>query len=347
MTVPTDGHPEDRLSAYLDDELDLPERDAVDRHLVRCERCRDELASLRRLARGIADERIPDVPADLAGRVGRAIDAASVVRLPRRRYAVPATIAATIAAVGILIAVRWQGGRLAAPEPPSHRPLMTIPAAPPSEPTSKAEARRASPPSEPEVQLHEEAKQKAAEVVTAPAPRRAAADEKDREDFALSREGREGEAQANAPVDAMKKNVEPAGVAGGASAPAPAPAVAPARAKSDRDAASGLATLGKVADACGDRWIDAGTSAVWEVDDAAAAVVELETLARELGGRSDPAETQVAGGRSVVVPPSRWGAFARAAAARGIAGINERADADAAGGCIRQRIEIRPRVSAR
>jgi len=325
VTAPTDGHPEDRLSAYLDDELELPERDAVDRHLARCERCRADLASLRRLARGIAEERIPDPPGDLAGRIGRALDDAAVVRLPRRRYAVPATIAATLAAVGILIAVRWQSGRVAAPEVPLPPPIrQTAPAAPPSEAEGLPQI---------------EAKQKAA--APPPAPRRAASDEKDREELALDRSHSESDERADlptasAPVDAMKDNAAQSAAAGGGVA-APAPAAALERAK------SGLA---KVADACGDRWTDAGSPAVWEVDDAAAAAVELEALARGLGGRSDGAETQVAAGRSVIVPPSSWAAFAREAAARGIAGVDARADAGAIG-CIRQRIELRPKSAPR
>ena len=43
MSEFANGHPRDRLSAYLDDELPVDGRAVVDRHLAQCAACRDEL----------------------------------------------------------------------------------------------------------------------------------------------------------------------------------------------------------------------------------------------------------------------------------------------------------------
>jgi len=103
MTDAANGHPRSELSAYLDDQLGVDERTAVDRHLASCEDCRAELAALRLLAAAVAAEAVPPVPSDLAVRIGKRIDAAAVVRFPKRRFVVPVTIAATLGAIGLLL----------------------------------------------------------------------------------------------------------------------------------------------------------------------------------------------------------------------------------------------------
>jgi hypothetical protein len=118
MSDTSNGHPKELLSAYLDDVLNIEERAAVDRHLADCEDCRAQLASLNRLARAMADEEVPPVPADLVAKVGRRLDAATVSRPRRFRYVVPATIAATIATIGILVTLQMREGHFVAPPPP-------------------------------------------------------------------------------------------------------------------------------------------------------------------------------------------------------------------------------------
>ena len=118
MSDPDGGHPRDRLSPYLDDELAVEERAAVDRHLAACEDCRVELDALRRLARALADESVPPPSADLLARIGRRVDAGGNRRQAAIRLAIPATIAATLGAIGILVAIQWRDGRLPPSAPP-------------------------------------------------------------------------------------------------------------------------------------------------------------------------------------------------------------------------------------
>lgn len=57
-------HPDDRLSAFLDDELDDREALAVTHHVVACDRCRDELEELRGTRAAVRG--LPPVEAPLA-----------------------------------------------------------------------------------------------------------------------------------------------------------------------------------------------------------------------------------------------------------------------------------------
>lgn len=52
------------LSSYLDDELSLPARAACDEHLRQCPVCREELAGMRSLVRGLSALSRPLVPHD-------------------------------------------------------------------------------------------------------------------------------------------------------------------------------------------------------------------------------------------------------------------------------------------
>lgn len=76
------GHPDDLLSAFLDDELDEPASSRVTHHLGACARCRDELEGLRRAREALRD--LPDVQpprALLAGVPSTAEESSSPRRL--------------------------------------------------------------------------------------------------------------------------------------------------------------------------------------------------------------------------------------------------------------------------
>ena len=162
------GHPRERLSSYLDDELGVDERSAVDRHLAGCEDCRDELDALRRIARALSEESVPEPGIDLAAKIGRRLDAA---RPPARRrplrFVLPATIAATLGAVGILVALQWREGRLGTPAPPPPPPRAAEVAAEPVPPAPKKESTAAdefSPMSAPETDKKDKAARRDADV---------------------------------------------------------------------------------------------------------------------------------------------------------------------------------------
>lgn len=334
MSDSSSGHPQDRLSAYLDDALDVASRTEVDRHLAACPACRSELASLRRIARGIAEEAAPPVPADLADRIARKLDEASVVPIRKRGLAIPMTIAATLMAVGLLAIVQWRDSGTVAPPPPRLEA---------AKPQSKTEPAPQAPP-----------------VL---ADQRGALKEKARSDTPAPPAARESKAIDALEKDAAKTAPEPAtpppveaeaegGEAGfarneaaaprAATAPSAAPSAAASRRAKLDESDHGLVVGGIASAPCGERWTDSGSVATWDVDDAPAAGSALEALARESGGRAerlDPASDVL---WSVVVPPSAWTTFAREATERGVRGIDAGASAGALG-CIRQRVELRPR----
>ncbi len=71
---PTDGHPVELLSSYVDGELDAAERSSIERHLAGCEGCRAILTDLRIISRAVdRDDDVPDVPAGLAKEISRRI----------------------------------------------------------------------------------------------------------------------------------------------------------------------------------------------------------------------------------------------------------------------------------
>jgi hypothetical protein len=73
------------LSAYLDDELSLPARAACDEHLLHCPVCREELAAMRSLVRGLSALPRPLTPPFLAASINDAllIEAGAVLRQPK------------------------------------------------------------------------------------------------------------------------------------------------------------------------------------------------------------------------------------------------------------------------
>lgn len=96
----------DRLSEYLDSELDHAEKTALESHLATCETCAATLAELRRVAaRAHAlDERPParDLWPGIAERIGVSTDDLAVRRTRRRiSFTVPQLVAAGIALIAV------------------------------------------------------------------------------------------------------------------------------------------------------------------------------------------------------------------------------------------------------
>lgn len=98
----------DRLSEYLDGELDVAQRAELEAHLTGCDTCRATLADLRRVvdrARTM-DERPParDLWPGIAGRIGLSTDDLAVQRARRRiSFTVPQLIAAGVALIAVSV----------------------------------------------------------------------------------------------------------------------------------------------------------------------------------------------------------------------------------------------------
>jgi hypothetical protein len=98
----------DRLSEYLDDELDAAQRAELETHLTGCDACRAALADLRRVvdrARAM-DERPParDLWPGIAGRIGLSTDDLAVRRARRRiSFTLPQLIAACVALIAVSV----------------------------------------------------------------------------------------------------------------------------------------------------------------------------------------------------------------------------------------------------
>lgn len=109
----------DRLSEYLDDELETDARTALEAHLGGCVTCRTDLEALRRVtARAAA---LPDVPPDtdlwsgIASRIG-APSARESIRQPRRfAFTLPQLIAASLALMVLSGSMVWLA-RLGGPQ---------------------------------------------------------------------------------------------------------------------------------------------------------------------------------------------------------------------------------------
>lgn len=329
MSDPAGGHPREVLSAYLDDELSVEERMAVDRHLAECEDCRVQLSALGHLARAVRDEGVPEIPADLVEKVGRRLDAATVLRPRRFRFAVPATIAATIAALGILVALQWREGGLMKPVMPeprlnspgdgSFRQMRTAEA-----PAASAKERAKS-----DNLLDKDAKAKAAPSVLPDI------------ESELKEESVAADAPAGVPGGVVGGIV--GGVEGGAGAGAEQ-GVAGARER-DVSADERRDSLGPAAPSspeqgvvpvvraplakrvaaspCGERWTDSGVRGTWDVADAAKSARELDRMARDVAGTGT--WRGIADGRpyQLVVPRARFEEVFFALRARGVLGLDE------------------------
>lgn len=96
-------------AAYALDALDAPDVDDLEEHLAGCERCRDELAGLRRAAASLAY--VVDTPAPPPALRGSILSAARAERpnvvplLPRRNRTVAASLAAAAVSAAAALAV--------------------------------------------------------------------------------------------------------------------------------------------------------------------------------------------------------------------------------------------------
>ena len=326
MSDAANGHPRELLSDYLDDQLGVEERTAVDRHLVACEDCRAELDALRQLARAVGAEAVPPVPSELAARIGRGVDAATIVRFPRRRFVVPATIAATLGAIGLLVALQWREGHLGVPATPAPQEqetdraldelkranLPSVPVA--SENTSKA--RQVRPEKETTAR---DALDKDAKLADEPVMRALSKQKKD--------EGVEGGVEGGVPGGV------PGGVVGGVlGGPASGEAVeSVGDERRDRGASKVMnqevavapapAVKSALVTSCADRWSDSGLRGSWGVPDVDEAERQLGRIAHAVGGIG--LWRGVAEGRPyvVVVPRDRFEEVFFALRARGVTGL--------------------------
>lgn len=336
MSEFANGHPRDRLSPYLDDELQVDERAAVDRHLALCPACRDELEALHRIAEAFADEPVPAMPDDLEVRVLHRLDLASIAPMRRRGFAVPVSIAATIAAVGLVSVLAWKQGR---PILPPHEPELGSTVAPAPAQAPAPEGHDAPPPARAMDKLAESKKNEVA-LDTPAAPQPAI------EPRELAKQQTIGERQDDA--DAAQERSRALGyVAGGAGdakdtgAPVlgrDARAKPRAAAKADTGVVGGVAGA-LVAPACASGMLEASDNGRWSVADLPRALDELQTVLRAVGGRLEAFEPGTAGFATVVIPRERYGEWIRAAKIQGVAGLAETFPAGD-GGCVRQRITI-------
>jgi hypothetical protein len=346
MSDPTREHPHELLSAYLDDELGVEERAGVDRHLADCEACREDLASLRRLAGAVAEEEVPPVPADLAERIGARIDAAKV-RPFRRRIVVPVTIAATLAAVGLVVVYQWTEPRpireARQPAPAEtlkqvERDELAKSAAGPAETLSPRAGEPAGPPTVPPT-----ARQDRPAFAPAPAPE-LQADKK--ADVAGAVEGKE--------KAALKSLGYVSGVAGGAAdraaseerarakdenAMAP-PAANRIAAQAPAAAATAKPALDDVASPCGDRWVDTGVVGTWVVGDMQPALRDLDAVAARFAGRGSSEPVLRGEPYEIVAPRARYAELLAHLRAKGVTGIDAPATLPPGDACVRQRISI-------
>jgi anti-sigma factor RsiW len=109
-------HEDDRLSAFLDDELDEDEALAVTRHLAVCDRCLDELNGIRML-RGTLRALPPiEPPPGLYGDVASKLHPLSGAR-GRRSVRLTAAAAASAALLGVVVFLTGDetGGTVAPP----------------------------------------------------------------------------------------------------------------------------------------------------------------------------------------------------------------------------------------
>lgn len=109
--------------AYVVDAVDDIERAAFERHLVECEDCRDEVASLREttamLAESVAVTPPPSLRASVLSGVAQIRPLPPVIAPPRRVAWFPLLVAASIVAVLGIAAAVWQ------PWAPSDNPSLT------------------------------------------------------------------------------------------------------------------------------------------------------------------------------------------------------------------------------
>lgn len=339
MSETANGHPQERLSAYLDDELDIEQRTEVDRHLASCDACRSQLSSLGRLKQAVAGDTVPPVPSGLKEKIGKRLDEATVIRTRRFRLALPATIAATIGAIGILIAVKWRQGELA-PPPVRAREVLSQ--------SERQESKKAAD-TVAAVPAPSAAPARTASPVPPPAPADVPArkaKERDK-DFHTSVGGVSGGTPGGVVggveggVESAVPSAEPsradanraAAASRVAAAPQPPPAeaneesrdrflqkpVAPVPAQVEPQAAA----KAERPSVCADRWSYSGVLGTWESGDPEATAGELNKLARDLGGMGQWRGIEDGRPYLLVVPRSRYTEAFRRLRAHGVTGLGE------------------------
>jgi anti-sigma factor RsiW len=120
------AHVSDRLSAYLDGDLDAPARAAVEAHLRECGGCAAELDALRRLvayARGVAAHDTPparDLWTGIRARIERLPQAPAAPAARRVSLAVWQLAAAAVLLIAVSAGTAWvlRGGAPAPGAPP-------------------------------------------------------------------------------------------------------------------------------------------------------------------------------------------------------------------------------------
>ena len=85
-------HVDDRLSAYLDTQLDAAERGSFEAHLAECEECRDELAAVSRVRELLRNLPMLEPPSGVLDLPAEVIP----LRTGRRRVLVAAAATATL-----------------------------------------------------------------------------------------------------------------------------------------------------------------------------------------------------------------------------------------------------------
>ncbi len=115
MSFQDERHPRELLSAWLDGELGASDGARVEVHLGGCAECRSLLADLRTLSRAVGEEETPQTSAGLAARISDRVRTEGVVGAmrrptPPRRYAIPWSLAGSLAAAGILVVIVLKAG---------------------------------------------------------------------------------------------------------------------------------------------------------------------------------------------------------------------------------------------
>lgn len=338
-------HPTELLSAYLDDELPVEERARVDRHLADCAACRNELESLWVLSTALREEKTPDVPPGLSARIGRAIDAPKVVPFRRRRWVVPASIAATVGAVGLLVALRWYVPEPAAAPESAPAPAPTRPQAVPTATPAPAPPEPVRVPDEP-LSKYEADKLRSLGYVSGGGERRNAAPDAEL-DAAGAKQKKDERLDAAESADSLQRNRDFKTAVGGIASPPAAGTAAPVNEATGRvepnataPAPAPAAVLAALS-TCGDRWIDTSVLGVLPAADRLGVLRELASIASAAGGRSesvDPYPDQVA----LIVPRERYPALVQTLVRRGVTGLGQPSAPEEGFACVRQRIKLVP-----
>jgi hypothetical protein len=350
-------HPRDQLSPYFDDELQVDERAAVDRHLARCPECREELEAMQRMAAAFASEPVPGMADDLEVRVLHGLDLATILPLRRRGFFVPASIAATLAAVGLVSVIVWkQGGQLPAGsvtlETKEDRAQPAEPDRPPDVQLDQQPAGEAAPPARTTDTDKVEASKKneiAVNVPEAPPPPPEAFEDQPATQAAP-------EELRKAKPDARHDDAEAAreravGYAGGTAAPQAKDAYAPDPGRDER-AMSRVAPKPQssvvagalretLAPACARGTLDASDEGRWSFADIPRGLDDLQTVLGAVGGRLESFEPQTSRRATVVIPRERYDEWIRAAKIQGVTGLAD-VFPDGDGDCVRQQIRIEP-----